>query len=220
METFRSLRTGEPIRVPRDCSVAADHNTKSRPGPTRTASQKETYTVNKRIIAATAAAAAVVVGAGIAAQPATAATTQDTTVTAAVAAGDLSISAPTALDLGAITPGSAGTATLSGIQVTDARAGTAGWVASATATDVTSAALGTTISASNIAVTTANAAVTGTATVAASNTVGGAANAAVQTASGVSGNNTATWDETISLTVPGDALAAGDYTTTITHSVL
>jgi len=40
----------------------------------------------------------------------------------------------------------------------------------------------------------------------------------VVTASGVSGNNTATWNPTISVDVPGTALS-GTYTSTITHNV-
>jgi hypothetical protein len=39
------------------------------------------------------------------------------------------------------------------------------------------------------------------------------------TATGITGDNSATWDPTISVTVPG-GMAAGVYSATITHSVV
>lgn len=147
-----------------------------------------------------------------------AANAADTTVTATVAAGGLTITAPTTLNLGSITPGEAGTATLTGVKVTDARAATGGWLASVEISNFTSATTTTTIPAADATYTPTAAVTTGTASVAPATITGGAA-ATVQTATAVSGNNTATWDGALSLAVPADALAANDYTATITHSV-
>jgi hypothetical protein len=154
--------------------------------------------------------------------PALAATASTTPITVEVSGGDLGISAPTGqVDLGS-RPASTGAqnvqSQLGVVTVTDNRAGTAGWVATAQAPDFTGPQ---TISTSGAGIVTYNpgtVTVTGTATVAATfenqlNAVG-----PVETATGVSGNNTAAWNPTITVTIPADALA-GTYSTTITHSV-
>jgi hypothetical protein len=64
----------------------------------------------------------------------------------------------------------------------------------------------------------------GTATVTGSATVVGSTESTLstagpaQTATIVGGNNTATWDPTIAVTIPANALA-GTYNSSITHSV-
>ena len=171
--------------------------------------------MKKSVLLTTSTAVALLASAAFTGQTANAA---DSIATAAVAAGSLSISAPTGLDLGSITPGAAGTGTMAGVEVTDARAATAGWVASVAISDFTSAELGTTIPAAGASYTPTTATTTGTVSVTAAPATGGS-ETVVQTATGVSGNNTATWDGTVTLTVPADALAADDYTATITHSV-
>ncbi|ROP65640.1 WxL domain-containing protein [Curtobacterium sp. ZW137] len=150
--------------------------------------------------------------------PASAATA-DTSVTAAVASGGLSISAPGDLDLGAITPGQVGRAPLTAITVTDLRAGTAGWAATASISDFRSASLGTTIPSEDASYTPTTATTTGTATVTEHSTTGGAQATTVQEAADVTGNNSASWDAAIALAVPADALASDDYIATLTHSV-
>lgn len=60
--------------------------------------------------------------------------------------------------------------------------------------------------------------VTGSATVTASNLIPLYPPGPVQTATNVSGINTATWNPSISVTIPANALA-GTYSSTITHSV-
>lgn len=148
-----------------------------------------------------------------------AAADSQTTAVAAVEAGALSISAPTALTLGSAAPGTTGSATLEGVVVTDDRAGTDGWVASVTVTDFSSASVDRQLPASALTYAPGQAVVTGTATLTPSTVTGSTTAAAVQTAAAVSGNNTATWDATVGLAVPADALAADDYTATITQSV-
>ena len=103
--------------------------------------------------------------------------------------------------------------------VTDDRAGTAGWVATVSISDFTGT--GTTppsLPATAARYTAPAATVTGTATVNASTVTDISTAATVQTASAVTGNNTATWDPTLQIVAPSDALA-DTYTATITHSV-
>jgi hypothetical protein len=60
--------------------------------------------------------------------------------------------------------------------------------------------------------------VVGTATVTGINLASMATQSTVETATAVSGDNTATWNPTIVVTVPAGAVA-GTYSATITHSV-
>lgn len=158
---------------------------------------------------------------GALALPASAATS-DTPLTATVPTGTLTITAPTAsVGLGSVTPGTTSAPTdLGAVTVTDDRAGTAGWVATASITAFTGT--GTTppsLPATAARYTAPVASVTGTATVAEAGTVTDiSAPATVQTASAVTGNNTATWSPTLQIVAPSDALA-DTYTATITHSV-
>lgn len=158
---------------------------------------------------------------GALALPASAATA-DTPVTASIPTGTLSITAPTAsVGLGSVPPGTTSSPTdLGTVTVTDDRAGTAGWVATASITAFTGT--GTTpptLPATAARYTAAAATVTGTATVTEAGTVNDISSAVtVQTADAVTGNNTATWNPTLQIVAPSDALA-DTYTATITHSV-
>jgi hypothetical protein len=103
--------------------------------------------------------------------------------------------------------------------VTDHQGNTTGWTASASATDFSDGA-GHTIAISNASYTPTTATVTGTATVTPTTLPAlSSTPTAVQTASAVAGDNTATWNPTISLTVPAAAVP-GTYTSTLTQSVI
>ena len=163
-------------------------------------------------------------GAGVLALsvPAFAATASNTPVTVEVTGGDLTISAPTqSVDLGSVvTSDSAQTvrALLGNVAVTDNRGGTAGWTASASATDFTGPQTISTSAFGLVVYTAPQATVTGTATVTPSTESSLNPGGRVQDATNVNGSNTATWDPTIAVTIPANALA-GTYSTSITHSV-
>lgn len=108
------------------------------------------------------------------------------------------------------------TGTLGAVSVDDARGGTTGWVASAASTTFTG--LGLSVS-DGVTYTNGTVTETGTNTVAAANGVSITAEAAVATATGVSGNNTASWNPTLNVSMPAGALA-GAYTGTVTTSLL
>jgi hypothetical protein len=147
----------------------------------------------------------------------------DTNTFTEVSGGALSITVPVGLvNLGSAIA-SASSQTVSGVlgavKVTDTRGGTAGWEATAGATSFTGPQ---TIDLSVIgssSYVTPLATVTGTVTVTPGNLDHLNPPGTVQVASGVNGTNTATWNPTISVTIPAGALA-GMYSTTITHSVL
>ncbi|WP_155849549.1 hypothetical protein [Arthrobacter sp. H20] len=151
----------------------------------------------------------------------------DTTTTAQINAGTIGFSSfPTSAALGAVVPGATVTTSLVDIQVTDNRAGTAGWVASVSLSNFTGAkqtVAGTpdnVIPAANASYTPAAAIVSGTATLTASGAQADLSTAkSVQTASAVTGNHVATWGATLALTAPSNALA-DTYTAVLTHSVL
>jgi hypothetical protein len=169
-----------------------------------------------------AAAALFLGGAGVLtfAVPAFAATAADTPVTVVVSQGTLGISAPTASVLLGTTPASAiaqtVTSQLGPVLVTDNRAGIAGWVATAGATAPSD---GTGIPTSAMAYNPGATTVVGTATVTGTNLASMATQSTVETATFVSGDNTATWNPSIVVTVPAGAVA-GTYSATITHSML
>lgn len=169
-----------------------------------------------RISLVAAASAALV---GSIALPASAAETADTTATVEVPIGSLSISAPVGADLTTITPGGSASATLTGIQVSDTRAGEAGWAAAVTLSDFVGETPTNVIPATAATYMPAAAVETGTSTVSASAASNLATAKTVQTATGVVGNNTAIWSASLGVTAPSDALA-DNYTATLTHSVL
>ena len=108
------------------------------------------------------------------------------------------------------------TGTLGAVSVTDARGGTAGWVASAASTTFT----GTGLSVSNgVAYTNGTVTETGTNTVAAVSGLSITTVKPVATATEVSGNNTASWNPTLDVSMPAGALA-GVYTGTVTTSLV
>jgi len=145
-----------------------------------------------------------------------------TPVTLAVTSGTIDITVPNGpVSLGTVASSSSAqtvTQQLGDVTVTDNRGGTTGWVVTANGVDFTGPQ---TISVSvpgSSSYNTPAATVTGTATVTASNLSPIYPPGPVQTAANVSGINSATWDPTISVTIPANALA-GTYSSTITHSV-
>jgi hypothetical protein len=170
------------------------------------------------------AAALFIGGAGVLtlAVPASAATASNTPVTVEVTGGDLTISAPTqSVGLGSVVTSTSAqtvTALLGNVAVTDNRAGTAGWTATASATDFTGPQSISTSTFGSMVYTPPQATVTGSATVTPSTESTMYPGGRVQDATNVVGSNTATWDPTIAVTIPANA-EAGTYSTSITHSV-
>lgn len=173
----------------------------------------------------TRASLALIGSTALAASVALPASAADTTMTVTVPSGTITISSVSdSVSLNSVSPGSTATVTLTGVKVTDNRAGTTGWTATVISTDFKSAKRETlgvslhSIAASNASYTAETATVTGTATV---TTTGKqtdlSAAKAVQTAGAVQGNNTATWNGTLELAVPSNAIA-DDYTAVVTHS--
>ncbi len=147
-----------------------------------------------------------------------------TAATVTVTGGALAITAPP--DAGSLGSRSntVGGGTISGplgqVQVNDARSAAAGsgWVASAISTAFTPPS-GPAIPASAVGYTAGVITKVGTATFTANNPNDMTGVAAVVTATGITGDNSATWNPTINVAVPG-GMAAGVYSATITHSVV
>jgi len=169
-----------------------------------------------------ASAAALLIGGAAVltfAAPAFAATVADTPVTVQITGGALGISAPAGpVNLGSAAA-SADVQTVTGllglVAVTDLRAGIAGWVATAGSSAFTGP---TALLGSAAAYAPGTAVVTGTATVTATNLASMITPGTTQTATAVLGVNTATWNPSITVTLPAGA-QAGTYGATITHSV-
>jgi hypothetical protein len=147
----------------------------------------------------------------------------DTTATVTVTGGSLSISVPTGTsNLGSRANTETG-GTISGplgqVQVLDARSAAAGsgWVASVISTTFAPGA-GTAIAASSVSYTAGSITETGTSVTTANDPVNLTGVSAAVTASAITGDNSATWNPTIHVVVPG-GFAATTYTATITHSV-
>jgi hypothetical protein len=106
------------------------------------------------------------------------------------------------------------------VQVSDARGAVAGsgWVASVISTAFTPS-VGPAIAASAVAYTAGPITKVGTATYAANDPGNLTGVAPAVTATGITGDNSATWNPTITVTVPG-GMAAGVYSAMITHSVV
>lgn len=183
---------------------------------------------------------AVVIGAGLTATAASAATNAsataarglagspgggdpDTTVTFSVNVGGLTMTAPTSANLGSGDPGGTITGNLHGnVVVTDVRATLGGtWTATASSTDWTTGA-GTPdeiIPADDATYAPGTITATGTSTAPTGGhiiTLSGEPQDVVTAT--VTGNNTATWDPTITVAVP-NAAVGGAYTATLTQSV-
>jgi len=159
----------------------------------------------------------------VSAGPASAATSGGTTATITVQGGTLSITVPTdAGSLGTLTNTVLG-GTISGplgeVQVSDARSAVAGsgWVATVISTAFTPSA-GPTVAASAVSYAAGPITKVGTATFVANDPGDMTGVLPAVTATGITGDNSATWNPTITVAVPG-GMAAGDYSATITHSV-
>jgi hypothetical protein len=156
--------------------------------------------------------------------PGWAGTSGATGATVTVTGGVLGISVlAAAADLGTRSDTVSG-GTISGhlgqVQVTDARSAAAGsgWIASVISTAFTPAA-GPAIPANDVSYIAGPITQVGTATYTADDPSNLTGVAAAVTATGITGDNSATWDPTINVAVPG-GMAAGVYSATITHSVV
>lgn len=175
----------------------------------------------RRLLVSTAAGAlALTVTVPASASASASATTASITVTG----GSLTITAPTdAGGLGgqvsAATGGTLG-GRLGQVQVVDARSAPAGssWVASVVSTDFVPTS-GPVIPAAAVSYTAGTITKVGTASYLANDPTDLTAVTAAVTATEITGDNTATWNPTVSVTVPA-GVAAGVYNATITHSVV
>jgi hypothetical protein len=145
----------------------------------------------------------------------------DTTVTFAVTSGALTMTAPTAADLGSGAPGTDIASEIGTVLVTDDRALlSASWNATASATDFTTAAATTaeTIPATDVDYAPGTITTTGGITATPHNiTLDHEATLVVAGTAGV-GNNTASWNPTLTVHVPVQAVT-GTYTGTLIQSV-
>jgi hypothetical protein len=152
------------------------------------------------------------------------ASAEPTSATLSITGGVLSITVPA--DAGSL--GTRANTVLAGtisgalgqVQVNDARSAAAGsgWVASAISTAFTPSS-GPAIAASAVGYTAGGITKVGTATYTANNPPNLTGVAPVVTATGITGDNSATWNPTINVAVPG-GMAANVYSATITHSVV
>jgi len=146
------------------------------------------------------------------------------TVTVTVAGGSLEIDVQAAqTSLGTVTSSESGTTVrgkLGQVVVSDRRnaASGAGWVASVVATDFRPRK-GSGIPGSRVRYIAGPIEKDGSATYTANDPKNLNRAKAVVTATDITGNNTATWTPTIEVSIPA-GLVAGDYTATITHSVV
>ena len=147
-----------------------------------------------------------------------------TSATVTITGGELTISVPAAAGNLGTRANTVSQGVISGalgqVQVSDARSAAAGsgWVASAISTAFTPPS-GPALAASLVSYTAGSIVKVGTATYTANDPSSLTGVAAVVTATGITGDNSATWNPTINVSVPG-GMAAGVYSATITHSVL
>jgi hypothetical protein len=147
-----------------------------------------------------------------------------TTASVTISGGSLSITVPTAAGNLGTAANTVGGEIISGplgqVEVDDARNAVAGsgWVASVISTAFTPSA-GPAIAASAVGYTVGPITQVGTATYTPNNPINLTGVAPAITATGITGDNSATWNPTINVTVPG-GMAPGVYTATVTHSVL
>jgi hypothetical protein len=176
------------------------------------------FPMRTRHLILTASAAMLVLGTAL---PASAV---DPPTTVTVTGGALVITAPAgAGNLGTranTVPGGTISGLYGEVKVSDARSAVAGsaWVASVISSAFTPPA-GPAIPASNVGYTVGSITQVGTATYVANNPPNLTGVAPAVTASGITGDNSATWNPTINVFVPG-GMAPGVYSATITHSVL
>jgi hypothetical protein len=170
---------------------------------------------------------AVVAGSALgasAALPSSAVAAGNTTATVTIVGGALLISVPPAAgSLGSrantVNAGSV-SGSLGPVQVTDARLAAAGsgWVASVISTAFTPPS-GPALAASLVSYSAGTITKVGTATYTANDPGDLTAVVPAVTATGITGDNSATWNPTITVTIPGGTIA-GVYSATITHSVV
>jgi hypothetical protein len=139
-----------------------------------------------------------------------------------VVIGVLSITAPASASLGSAAPGITASTSLGIVQVTDARAGLAGWTATTSATDFTTG-IGTAAETIPVAdvqyLISGFTSTTGSATFTPTPlTVLASTAQAVVAATNVDGDNSAAWNPVIQVSVPG-RVVGGLYSGTIAHSV-
>jgi hypothetical protein len=158
--------------------------------------------------------------------PASADTTGPTTASITVEGGSLSITVPVSADLGTRVNSVNGgiiSGTLGQVQVSDARSAGAGsgWVTSVISTTFVPipASVGAALAASAISYTAGTITKVGTATYTANDPLNLTGVSAAVTATGITGDNSATWNPTIHVAIPGGMIAA-TYAATITHSVV
>ncbi|MEV0143714.1 MULTISPECIES: hypothetical protein [unclassified Nonomuraea] len=168
------------------------------------------------------AVAAAAIGLGLVAVTALPAVADDTIVTFTITSGALTIDAPDSANLGSV---SSGTTSISGpmgpVTVTDHRGVLNGsWTATALSTDFTTggATPPETIPNVNVDYSPGSGTHTGTGTFTPG--PGGVINVprVAFTGTDLVGDNTATWNPTLDITIP-DGTVAGIYTGTVTHSV-
>jgi hypothetical protein len=145
----------------------------------------------------------------------------DTTVTFTVSSGALSLTAPDTVDLGTNAPGTTITGGVGPVTVTDDRALlAAAWIATAASSDWTTGAAtpAETIPAGDVGYDPGAITTTGTITATGTPITLAADPQPVVTGTAGVGDNTATWDPTLSVAVPAGAVV-GTYTGTLTQSV-
>ncbi|MGH2705985.1 MAG: hypothetical protein ACRDJ4_13105 [Actinomycetota bacterium] len=148
----------------------------------------------------------------------------DTITTFSLTGGSLTVSAPATKNLGSAATGSASiSTTLGNVTVTDARGLLGGsWTASVSSTNFTtgSATANETINKSNATYLSGTATTSGVATFTPGQLVAEdlSTSRTAYSAAVIVGNNSATWNPTVTVNIPAAAVA-GTYTGTITHSV-
>ena len=152
------------------------------------------------------------------AAPAGAAPSGATATTFQVGGGTLDVAVPASASLGSVPTSSLAqvlsAVPLGNVTVTDARGVSSGWVVTVSATNFTGPQ---TLAAATVYTPTQASTTNATVTPAADQTLAPTA-ATVQTATLAVGVNSATWNPTITVTIPANALA-GTYSCTITQSV-
>jgi hypothetical protein len=175
----------------------------------------------RRGIAALAASAALTGGIVATAMPAGAAP-GDTTTTFAITAGALSISVPATANLGSISAGAVSlNGSLGNVTVTDLRGGLLPlWTSTVAATDFTTGggSANEKVVKADVSYASGLATTTGLGVFAPQTGVALSAPARASNFVGVAGNNSATWNPTLTLSLLASQVA-GTYTGTITHSV-
>jgi hypothetical protein len=160
----------------------------------------------------------------VAAAPAFADTSGTTPATVTITGGFLSITVPSDAGNLGTKVNSVGAGTISGslgqVHVEDARSAAAGsgWVTSVISTAFTPES-GPALAASLVGYSAGTITKVGTATYVANNPTNLTGVSPAVTATGITGDNSATWNPTINVTVPGGTIA-GTYSAVITHSVL